>query len=87
LVPIQLGLGALGEASARIAEMTKPCPILGWASTQLDPMAEAIITTQLDQHLRTFHETGQSALMPDASAALPHCPSGILTIFGIPEAR
>ena len=83
---IDLGLQALGEGSARIAEMTKPCPVLGRAGAALDPVAEALITTQLDQHLQSFnHGGGQAPILPASDYPLPALPFRILTIFGIPK--
>ncbi len=84
---IQLGLSALGEYSARIAEMTKPCPVLGRADTDLDPAAEAIITCLLDQHLADFEVNRPPAPSPldDYVYVTPSNPLRILTLFGIPR--
>jgi hypothetical protein len=51
---LMLWLQACGDFNPRIAEILKPCPLLGRASEHLDARTEAVIESLLDAHTRAF---------------------------------
>jgi hypothetical protein len=61
----------MGESTPRLAEIMRPCPLIGSAAPVLSAEAEAVIASLFDAHLRLF-ESNQAPRPDLLPAPLPH---------------